>query len=171
MEEEQKEVTKKEKNFGFLNYIGYAVVIGAVTYGLFFILNSKQKIQIGNNLDVAENEQIVQDGQMQDLVVEDLKVGEGDEAQAGKAVTVHYTGTLEDGTKFDSSLDRDEPFTFNLGGGEVIAGWDQGVEGMKVGGKRKLTIPPSLGYGEQGAGGVIPPNATLIFEVELLEVK
>ena len=106
-----------------------------------------------------------------ELKKEDLKVGTGVEAVAGKAVTVHYTGTLTDGKKFDSSLDRNQPFTFNLGKGEVIQGWDQGVAGMKVGGKRKLTIPSTLGYGPTGAGGVIPPNATLVFEVELLGVN
>jgi FKBP-type peptidyl-prolyl cis-trans isomerase FkpA len=105
------------------------------------------------------------------LKIEDIKVGEGAVAEAGKQVVVHYTGTLTDGTKFDSSVDRNEPFTFSLGAGQVIKGWDEGVKGMKIGGKRKLTIPPSLGYGEAGAGGVIPPNATLIFEVELLDVK
>jgi FKBP-type peptidyl-prolyl cis-trans isomerase len=106
-----------------------------------------------------------------ELKKEDLKVGSGPEAVSGKAVTVHYTGTLTDGKKFDSSLDRNQPFTFNLGKGEVIQGWDQGVAGMKVGGKRKLTIPSILGYGATGAGGVIPPNATLVFEVELLGVN
>lgn len=105
-----------------------------------------------------------------DLKVEDLVEGTGAEAKSGDNVTVHYTGWLTDGTKFDSSLDAGQPFQFALGAGMVIPGWDQGVEGMKVGGKRKLTIPPSLGYGEQGAGGVIPPNATLVFEVELISV-
>lgn len=102
---------------------------------------------------------------------QDLKVGDGPEAVSGKTVEVHYTGWLEDGTKFDSSLDRGEPFSFRLGAGEVIEGWDQGVAGMKVGGKRKLTIPPELGYGQEGAGGVIPPGATLVFEVQLLGVR
>ncbi|HAR44234.1 MAG TPA: peptidylprolyl isomerase [Bdellovibrionales bacterium] len=106
-----------------------------------------------------------------DLKIENLKDGSGTEAVAGKTVKVHYTGWLEDGKKFDSSVDRGTPFSFLLGAGQVIPGWDKGVAGMKVGGKRKLTIPPSLGYGERGAGGVIPPNATLVFEVELLGVQ
>lgn len=104
------------------------------------------------------------------LVIEELRDGEGDEASAGQTVSVHYTGWLTDGSKFDSSLDRDEPFEFPLGARRVIAGWDEGVQGMKVGGRRKLTIPPELGYGKRGAGGVIPPDATLVFEVELLAV-
>ena len=106
-----------------------------------------------------------------EIKIEEIKVGEGAVAEPGKQVVVHYTGTLTDGTKFDSSVDRNEPFTFSLGAGQVIKGWDEGVKGMKIGGKRKLTIPPELGYGASGAGGVIPPNATLIFEVELLDVK
>jgi FKBP-type peptidyl-prolyl cis-trans isomerase FkpA len=105
------------------------------------------------------------------LQYEDIQVGAGPEATAGKQVEVHYTGWLADGTKFDSSHDRRTPFSFPLGAGRVIKGWDEGVVGMKVGGKRKLTIPPQLGYGSRGAGGVIPPNAQLIFEVELLRVK
>jgi FKBP-type peptidyl-prolyl cis-trans isomerase len=101
----------------------------------------------------------------------DIKVGTGPVAAAGQTVKVHYTGWLTTGKKFDSSVDRGEPFTFDLGGGHVIKGWDEGVAGMKVGGKRQLRIPPELGYGDRGAGGVIPPNATLIFDVELLGVR
>jgi len=104
------------------------------------------------------------------LIIEDLVEGTGTEAIAGKEVTVHYTGWLLDGAKFDSSKDRSQPFSFPLGAGHVIKGWDQGVQGMKVGGSRKLTIPAELGYGARGAGGVIPPNAVLVFEVELLQV-
>jgi FKBP-type peptidyl-prolyl cis-trans isomerase FkpA len=112
------------------------------------------------------------------LQMTDTKVGTGAEARPGRVVRVHYTGWLYDpskadkrGAKFDSSKDRNDPFEFPLGGGQVIPGWDQGFAGMKVGGTRVLTIPPNMGYGARGAGGVIPPNATLVFEVELLEVK
>ena len=115
---------------------------------------------------------------MGELKRTDTRLGDGVEAKAGQTVTVHYTGWLFDdarpehhGTKFDSSRDRNEPFSFRLGGGEVIKGWDEGVAGMRVGGTRTLTIPPDLGYGRRGAGGVIPPDATLIFDVELLGVR
>lgn len=104
------------------------------------------------------------------LVIEDIKIGTGATAKLGDTVSVHYTGRLTDGTKFDSSLDRNEPFSFKLGAGEVIPGWDKGVVGMKVGGKRKLTIPSELAYGDRGIGP-IPPGATLIFDIELLAVK
>ena len=101
----------------------------------------------------------------------DEEVGSGKSPLSGQGVVVHYTGTLEDGTKFDSSVDRNKPFSFTIGVGRVIQGWDEGVMTMKVGGKRRLIIPSDLGYGAQGAGGVIPPNATLIFDVELLEIR
>ena len=115
---------------------------------------------------------------MTQLIKTDGRVGSGAEAQAGRQVTVHYTGWLYDqnapemkGQQFDSSRERDEPFTFGLGGGQVIPGWDEGIVGMKVGGQRMLTIPPEMAYGSSGAGGVIPPNATLLFDVELLAVR
>ena len=107
---------------------------------------------------------------MADLGIEEITVGTGAVAAKGHRVKVHYTGWLTDGQKFDSSLDRGQPFGFELGRGQVIAGWDQGVAGMRVGGKRKLTVPPELGYGARGYPGAIPPNATLVFEVELLGV-
>jgi len=109
------------------------------------------------------------------LQYEDTKPGTGAEAKPGQTCSMHYTGWLwkndAKGSKFDSSLDRGQPFAFRLGAGEVIAGWDEGVAGLKIGGKRTLLIPPELGYGARGAGGVIPPNATLLFEVELLQLK
>ena len=105
------------------------------------------------------------------LEIQDIKVGTGAEAKAGQTVTVHYVGTLTSGKKFDSSRDRNEGFEFALGQGEVIKGWDQGVAGMKVGGMRKLTVPPELAYGARGFQPVIPPNSTLVFEVELLDVR
>lgn len=108
--------------------------------------------------------------QSSELNIEDVKVGDGDEAVAGKNVTVHYVGTFPDGSKFDSSRDRGTPFSFVLGSGNVIQGWDQGVVGMKVGGVRKLVVPPSLGYGPNDYGS-IPGNSTLLFEVELLKVE
>ena len=114
----------------------------------------------------TDTEQEVTEG----LTYVELECGDGEEAGPGDTVTVHYTGTLEDGTEFDSSVGG-EPFSFTIGQGMVIQGWEQGVPGMRVGGKRELTIAPELGYGEAGAGGVIPPNATLIFEIELLEVE
>ncbi|MDH5633042.1 MAG: FKBP-type peptidyl-prolyl cis-trans isomerase [Gammaproteobacteria bacterium] len=109
---------------------------------------------------------------MAELIIEDIVAGDGKQVSGrGQSVRVHYTGWLEDGTEFDSSVSRNEPFQFPVQVGYVIPGWDQGVIGMRVGGKRRLTVPPHLGYGEAGAGGVIPPNATLIFEIELLRVS
>jgi FKBP-type peptidyl-prolyl cis-trans isomerase FkpA len=126
----------------------------------------------------SSNKESAMTQNLTDLVKKDTVVGEGREAEPGFNITVHYTGWLYDankpdgkGTKFDSSVDRHEPFVFFLGAGQVIQGWDQGFEGMKVGGKRTLIIPPHMGYGAYGAGGVIPPNATLIFDVELLAIK
>jgi FKBP-type peptidyl-prolyl cis-trans isomerase FkpA len=127
--------------------------------------------------ELSEGEPMADTG-IKQLQKQDVKVGDGAEARAGRVVRVHYTGWLYDanapdkrGQKFDSSKDSKQPFDFTLGAQEVIPGWDEGVAGMKVGGTRILTIPPDMGYGARGAGGVIPPNATLVFEVELLEVK
>src|SRR5258707_890920 len=118
--------------------------------------------------DHAESHEVVTPS---GLKYTDLRLGQGDAADTGKVLEVNYSGWLENGVKFDSSIDRRSPFSSHLGGGQVIRGWDEGVAGMHVGGKRRLTIPASLGYGARGAGGVIPPNATLIFEVELLGLK
>lgn len=156
-----------------LLWIIVAIVIIVVAV-CFFVC--KKSLITSNELSTTTEEQsdVVSDSngdtEMSDLVIEDLIQGQGTEASEGKMVTVHYTGTLTDGTKFDSSVDRGTPFNFQLGIGQVIKGWDLGVKGMKIGGKRKLTIPPSLGYGSR-AIGPIPANSTLIFEVELLDVK
>ncbi len=148
------------------------LILGLVIVGC----QKAEKTEGGKMESAAEPEGAVTEGKMvmtaTGLSYQDIVVGEGDEAVAGKTVAVHYTGWLKDGTKFDSSVDRGTPFEFPLGAGRVIKGWDEGVAGMKVGGKRIMLIPPELGYGERGAGGgVIPANAVLKFEVELLAVK
>lgn len=137
----------------------------------FLLSLSKNQEEPKKQVQQSEQSQTNKPAPVQDLQIEDLVVGEGAEAVPGATVSVHYTGTLLNGTKFDSSLDRGTPFQFVLGTGQVIQGWDQGVAGMKVGGKRKLTIPSELGYGARGVPGAIPPNSTLVFEVELLEVQ
>ncbi len=122
----------------------------------------------GNESSASEGKEIATSSGLQYI---DQVVGTGDTAKAGQTVSVHYTGWLTNGIKFDSSVDRGQPFSFKLGIGQVIKGWDEGVQGMKTGGKRKLTIPSNLGYGARGAGGLIPPHATLVFDVELLGVQ
>lgn len=156
-----------------MNKLVKLLVIGVVLVVAFdvFLLIRKNKTTVSKSLQNPTPSAIITENKVEGLKIENLVVGTGTEAVAGKKVTVNYLGTLADGTKFDSSYDRAVPFSFKLGAGEVIKGWDLGVVGMKVGGKRKLTISPSLGYGATGAGSVVPPNATLIFEVELLKVE
>ena len=150
-----------------------AVIICVIALGVFvyfiFGLNQKPSFE-SQQTSTLTTSPTAPPVDAKDLKIEDITVGTGQEVKNGDTVLIHYTGTLEDGTKFDSSYDRGEPYETPIGAGVVIKGWDIGVIGMKVGGKRKLTIPASLGYGEQGSGS-IPPNATLIFELELMGIK
>lgn len=180
----------QSNRFNWTSILGYVVLVGVATSVIIYVLNytNKNTVEVlptsspkqvvaestpkSDNMTLDKTENIKKMTDVTELKIEDLKVGTGAEAIAGKKITVNYTGTLTDGTKFDSSLNPGRtPFEFNLGAGQVIEGWDKGFAGMKVGGKRRLTIPSSMGYGSQGAGGIIPPNATLIFEVELLGVN
>lgn len=140
------------------------LIIGLILIGGFYVFS----INIDNNFLKGDMTESIKNNMLE---IETIVKGSGTEAKVGDNLTVHYTGTLEDGTKFDSSVDRGTPFNFILGIGQVIEGWEKGMEGMKVGEKRKLTIQPEYAYGERGIPGAIPPNATLIFEVELLEIN
>jgi len=148
-----------------------AAVIGA--YYLFQNYKSNKTSAVNNTASLVSSNNEVNNNnfEIQGMKVEILKEGTGDGAKSGDTVSVNYVGTFEDGKKFDSSIDRGVPFSFTLGAGTIIKGWDLGVVGMKVGEKRKLTIPSDLAYGAAGAGGVIPPNATLIFEIDLLNIN
>lgn len=147
-------------------YISLLIIFILFIGGFFLFSVDSDKLIEDDNLNIQGVEQ-----NMENLIIEDLEIGEGKEVKQNDTVVIHYTGTLQDGTKFDSSIDRGLPFETQIGVGMVIPGWDQGVLGMKIGGKRKLVVPPELAYGEQGAGEVIPPNSTLIFELELLDIK
>jgi len=140
------------------------LIIGLILVGGFYVFS----VNIDNNFLKGDITESIKNNMLE---IETIVEGSGVESKVGDSLTVHYTGMLEDGTKFDSSVDRGTPFNFILGIGQVIEGWEKGMEGMKVGEKRKLTIPPEYAYGERGVPGVIPPNATLIFEVELLEIN
>jgi FKBP-type peptidyl-prolyl cis-trans isomerase len=152
-------------------FVVFLLLVGLLLYFLFF--NPKTEEPGSEIFEDSKAEINVQDEETvpAELKIEVMQEGEGQEAKDGDTLTVHYSGYLENGTKFDSSLDSGEPFVFQIGQGRVIQGWEKGLLGMKVGEKRKITIPPELGYGSSGAGGVIPPNATLIFEVELLGIE
>jgi FKBP-type peptidyl-prolyl cis-trans isomerase len=148
-------------------FILFIVII--VLSGLYKLLSNKPQTVQKDNLQLQITPTIKTN--MEQLKIEDIKIGEGQEVKSGDIVVMHYNGTLENGQKFDSSYDRNQPFETEIGVGRVIKGWDQGVPGMKIGGKRKLTIPSDLAYGDNGIPGAIPPKATLIFEVELINIK
>lgn len=151
------------KNFILFSLIPIAIIAGVL---LVFMNNDKT---VSSQINIPSPTASLQSAE--ELKIEDIKIGEGQEVKKGDTISIHYVGTLLNGTKFDSSVDRGTPFETVIGVGDVIKGWDEGVIGMKVGGKRKLTIPAFMAYGEQGAGSVIPPNSTLIFELELLGIK
>lgn len=182
MEEKPEEL---KINFGVLIFLillfvsGFVVLVGLGSKPSLVVTSSPEpeselKINLGQSESKDNQNQVFEDAkksqEVTELKVEDIKVGDGVEAKEGKKLTVHYSGTLLDGTEFDSSYERGESFSFNLGQAQVIKGWDQGLVGMRVGGKRKLIIPPQLGYGSRKVGK-IPPNSTLVFEVELLSVE
>lgn len=146
-------------------------LVGIIYFGFWAKTEKVPANDISNNASDNKNQKTQVKNIANGLKIEDIKIGGGAEAKNGSTVTVNYIGTLLDGTKFDSSYDHNQTFSFVVGGGQVIPGWDQGLLGMKVGGKRKLVIPPSLAYGEKGVTGAIPPNSTLIFEIELLKVN
>jgi len=150
------------------NSIVFSLLVVIIVFGIIGYLVSRPKVQptTDNQQPTTNNQQI----NMNDLQMTIVKEGSGEQAKPGDQVSVHYIGTLTDGTKFDSSLDRGAPFSFVLGAGQVIKGWDLGIAGMKVGEQRRLTIPPEFAYGEQGVPGVIPPNSVLIFDVEMIKI-
>lgn len=148
-----------------MNHLYRGMVFGAI------IVMCSPSMGVGGSMSGSESSAGKEITTTSGLQYIDQVVGAGDTATAGQTVSVHYTGWLTDGKKFDSSVDRGQPFSFRLGVGQVIKGWDEGVQGMKIGGKRKLTIPSNLGYGARGAGGLIPPHATLVFDVELLGLQ
>ncbi len=155
--------------------ISLSVVVVAIVFSLVIQLTTTPKVAIAAEPEPNQSELVAKAEEYlttsSGLKYKDIKVGTGATPTKGQKVTVHYTGTLENGTKFDSSRDRARPFDFELGVGQVIKGWDEGLSTMKVGGRRQLVIPPGLGYGSRGAGGVIPPNAVLLFDVELLKIS
>jgi len=164
MQEENSKIVFDWKNI--LKVFGYLFGIAVFFVAMIYLIS-----KLGGNIGKDQTKNMSSTTNTpQTLTIEDLVSGNGEEVKEGSSVSVHYVGTLIDGAKFDSSIDRGEPFSFTVGKGEVIKGWDQGLTGMKVGGKRKLTIPPDLGYGSEGAGDDIPPNSTLVFEIELLEI-
>ena len=153
-----------------LEIIILIIFLGLVVGFFWFLFNASPSTGTASISDNIKTEEKKEEPKPE-LKIETMEQGQGQEVKSGDTISVHYTGYLVDGTKFDSSVDRGTPFEFKIGIGQVIKGWEQGIIGMKVGEKRKLTIPPELGYGSSGVGKVIPPNATLIFDVELLEIK